>query len=138
MMKLQDKKDDDIGVDLTPLIDVVFTLLLFFMVSTTFIHESQIELKLPEASKSATPEDTEKIQIGVDTKGVYYVDGKALINSQTDTLKQAITAAAKQFKQPAIEISADASASHQSVITVMDIVRQLGYVRISLATAIKE
>ena len=137
-MNLRRETSDDVEVNLTPLIDVVFLLLIFFMVSTTFIRQSEISLTLPEASSDVPPEEFERVEVAVDKSGQYFVNGKALVNSKLETLKQGIEDVARNFDDPAIVVSADAEATHQSVITILDAARQLGYVRLTFATEIKD
>jgi biopolymer transport protein ExbD len=136
-MNLRDKTYDELEINLTPLIDVVFLLLIFFMVSTTFIHESEITLNLPEASKNAQEDKTQALSISIDSKGRYYLNGVALVNTQMETLKRAMSAAAG-VDQPQVVISADGNATHQNVINVMDAARQLGLLKITFTTRIRD
>lgn len=132
------RRDQDVEINITSLIDVVLLLLIFFMVSTTFLNPEHINLSLPEASRSAeSREKPHTIDVTVDKDGHYYVDGKALVNQQGDTLKQAMAEAAKNEKELPVMIHADAKTTHQSVITVLDAARQLGLLHISFATEVK-
>ncbi len=137
-MNLRDKTYDELEINLTPLIDVVFLLLIFFMVSTTFIHESEITLNLPEASKNQQEDKPQALSISIDSKGRYYLNGVALVNSQLETLKQAMSAAAAGLDEPQIVISADGNTSHQNVVNVMDAARQLGLLKITFTTRIRD
>ena len=137
-MNFRPRGEDDVDVNLTPLIDVVFLLLIFFMVSTTFIRESEIELTLPEASAEARNEEPETIDIAIDRNGRYFVNGKALINTQVATIRQALTDARPADGKPVIVISADAAASHQAVISAMDAARQAGLNRITFPTKVRD
>ena len=137
-MNFKPRHEQEVDVNITPLIDVVFLLLIFFMVSTTFVRESEIDLTLPEASEEVRDEPLDKIDIAVDKKGQYFVDGKALINAQLETVKAALREKITTDGDPLVVISADADASHQSVITVMDAARQVGLVRITFPTQIRE
>ncbi len=135
-MRLGRRRDEPPDITLTPLIDVVFLLLIFFMVSTTFSRHAQIEIELPEAStEEEEQEEPEVVEIAIDVKGRYYVNGRQLINSQLVTLKQAMREAAGEREAPPIVISADANTPHQSVVTAMDAARQLGLTHLSFATS---
>ncbi len=134
-MKLGSRRDESPDITLTPLIDVVFLLLIFFMVSTTFSQQSEIEIELPEASTEETKERPDIIEIGIDVRGTYFVNGRQLVNTQIDTLKRAIREAAGTRKSPPLVINADANTPHQAVVTAMDAARQLGFTHLSFATS---
>ena len=133
-MNLRKFRRDDISVNLTPLIDVVFLLLIFFMVTTTFRDESQIEIDLPKASNQPIEQVGNPLEIVIDQDGHYYIDKNLLINTQLDTLKRALRKAKGDRENPPVIISADAKAPHQSVVTAMDAARQVGLVHMSIAT----
>ncbi|MGD8568130.1 MAG: biopolymer transporter ExbD [Gammaproteobacteria bacterium] len=138
-MNLKQSRKDDPDVNITPLIDIVFLLLIFFMVSTTFDRESEIDVTLPEAAIDAPQKKNEIIDITISPDGVFYINGKRVINKQVSTLKQALLKVADGREDPPILISADANAKHQSVVAVMDAARQLGFIHLSFATSqIKE
>mgnify|MGYP003648173711 FL=1 len=137
-MNFRPRGEEEVDVNLTPLIDVVFLLLIFFMVSTTFIRESEIELTLPEASAEARNDPTDKIDIAIDKSGRFFVNGNALINTQLATIRQALNDAKPDEGDPIVIISADAAATHQAVVTVMDAARQAGLNRITFPTKIHE
>ncbi len=134
-MNLRQMKSDDPDVNITPLIDVVFLLLIFFMVSTTFERQSEIEVTLPEAAIDAPVEEEFVIEVTINAQGTYFVNGQRVINTQTSTLKQAMLKVAEGRQDPPIIVSADANATHQSVVRVMDAARQLGFVHLSFATS---
>ncbi|MDH3412374.1 MAG: biopolymer transporter ExbD [Gammaproteobacteria bacterium] len=131
-MKLRHSKKEAPEVNITPLIDVVFLLLIFFMVSTTFEREAELSIELPEASSKAQTQD-ERIEVAIDASGRYFVNGRQLVNRQTQTIRQALKQASDGLKDPSVVISADANTPHQSVVTVMDAARQLGLVRLTFA-----
>ena len=133
-MKIGAERKDDLDVNVTPLIDVVFLLLIFFMVSTTFQRESEIEIVLPQATMDAPPTDEFIMQVTVDKEGTFYVNGQRVVNTKLATLKKAMQEVAGDHKDPPIILSADAQTPHQAVITVMDAARQLGFVHINFAT----
>jgi len=127
-VNLQPEKKKDIELNLTPLIDVVFLLLIFFMVSTTFDKESRIRVDLPQAVTKDEQNDEEKtvVDIIVDAKGRYYVNQQEVLNSKPETLKQAIMKAAGERRDLPVIITADANTTHQSVVIVMDVASQIG------------
>lgn len=131
-MKLRHSKKESPEVNITPLIDVVFLLLIFFMVSTTFERQAELSIELPEASSKAQTPD-ELIEVAIDASGRYFVNGRQLVNRQTQTIRQALKQASEGLKEPSVVISADANTPHQSVVTVMDAARQLGLVRLTFA-----
>lgn len=133
-MRLQTRRREDPDVNLTALIDVVFLLLIFFMVSTTFERETEISIELPEASGQPIQTEKQLVEISIDAKGRYFVNKKEVINTQIDTLKRAIQEAAGGQKKPQVILSADRNTPHQAVITAMDAARQLGFVNLTFAT----
>jgi biopolymer transport protein ExbD len=134
-VNLRQIKSAEPDVNITPLIDVVFLLLIFFMVSTTFERESEIEVTLPEAAIDAPVEEEFVIEVTINAQGTYFVNGQRVINTQTSTLKQAMLKVAEGRQDPPIIVSADANATHQAVVRVMDAARQLGFVHLSFATS---
>ncbi|MCF6210779.1 MAG: biopolymer transporter ExbD [Gammaproteobacteria bacterium] len=133
-MNIASGRKEELDVNITPLIDVVFLLLIFFMVSTTFERESEIEIVLPQAAANVVPADDFALEVTVDAEGTFYVNGKRVINSKIETLKKAMQEMAGEHKEPPIILSADAQTPHQAVITVMDAARQLGFVHLNFAT----
>ncbi|RME35239.1 MAG: biopolymer transporter ExbD [Gammaproteobacteria bacterium] len=137
-MRLNERREDDVEINLTPLIDVVFLLLIFFMVSTTFIHESRIDLSLPEASQDAPEDEPKTIEVDIDRQGRYFINGRMLVNTSKETLRSALREAADGLKEPVLLLKADAQTTHQSVIDVMDAASQIGLNRIRFATRLKQ
>ena len=133
-MNLQPGDTDEPDVNLTPLIDVVFLLLIFFMVSTTFEHQSRIQVELPEASAEPTTPEAESLEIIVDAQGRYFIGEEQVVNTQLKTLMGAITKVIGERTDMPVIVRADANSPHQSVVTVLDATSQLGLTRISLAT----
>jgi biopolymer transport protein ExbD len=133
-MNFRPDRRDEVDLDITPLIDVVFLLLIFFMVSTTFEHNSEINITLPSSSKEITEAKPDAVNVGLDSQGAVYINDKALVNAQIETIKTALSEALVGLDEPPIIISADANATHQSVVRVMDAARQLGLVKITFAT----
>ena len=133
-MKFKRQSSEEVNVNLTPLIDVVFLLLIFFMVSTTFTKESHLQIDLPQASSEAAVEEPLVIDIAITAEGGFSVNEKALVNGQIDTLKRAILKVARNQEKLPVVISADAQAPHQAVVTAMDAAGQLGFVQLSITT----
>lgn len=134
-MKLSSQSRPEPDVNLTPLIDVVFLLLIFFMVSTSFVRQSQITIRLPEAESTAMVEEPpEKIDIMITDQGTYLVNGRELINNRPETIRNALQRVSGGNTDLPLTISADANARHQHVVTAMDVAGRLGFVRISIAT----
>lgn len=133
-MQFRRQKNAEVSVNLTPLIDVVFLLLIFFMVSTTFTKETHLSLDLPEATGEEQKIKVKQIEIIIDVSGQYVINGQSLVSSKLET----IIAALKQVSEGNIEtplvISADANTPHQAVITAMDAAGQLGFSKLSLST----
>lgn len=134
-MKLSSQSRPEPDVNLTPLIDVVFLLLIFFMVSTSFVKQSQITIRLPEAESTAVVEEPpEQIDIMITDQGTYLVNGRELINNRPETIRNALQRVSGGNTDLPLTISADANARHQHVVTAMDVAGRLGFVRISIAT----
>lgn len=140
-MKFSDKKEEDTLINLTPLIDVVFLLLIFFMVSTTFSKESQLRIQLPESSDEPIEQQEVKfLEIEISSDGAYAVKGpdeeaaKELLNSSRDTLRRALVRVTPENADVVTIIRADRRTPHESVIRVMDVSRKLGLTDITFAT----
>ncbi len=133
-MKLHNVKKKDLTVNITPLIDVVFLLLIFFMVSTSFTRETQIELELPKATGEQLEIKPNVVEISIDAEGNYYVNKKPLINTQIDTLRRAISKISEGNSTLPMIISADAKAPYQSVVAAMDAAGQEGFSNLQMAT----
>ncbi len=143
-MRFRNVSDEsDADINLTPLIDVVFLLLIFFMVTTTFSREAEIKLNLPEAD-TAEQIDTEPrfLTIQINDIGQYGVQGpgedapRQLVSTSVETLRKALKRAAGDLKEPLILIRADGLTPHESVVRAMDAARQLGWFQITFATGI--
>lgn len=122
-------------MELTPLIDVVFLLLIFFMVSTTFIRETQLKINLPEASGELQEVEDDFIEVTVDRVGDYAVNDRLLVNNEMRTLINALQEILDE-RGPAkrLIITADAQAAHQAVVRAMDAAGKVGLTRISITT----
>ena len=133
-MNLKPDRRDDIELNLTPLIDVVFLLLIFFMVSTTFEKQAKLKLQLPSASVEAKVADQKTVVIGIDAKGHYFINDRQLVNTSLETLKIALKKVTNGQKDIPVTLRADAKTPHQSVVTAMDAASQLGLLKLSIAT----
>lgn len=131
-------KEESVEVNLTPLIDVVFLLLIFFMVTTTFDRHARLKVSLPESSAKTTQQKDEPLVLSIDAKGNYFLNDRQIINQQLDTLKQALRKTIgeknQDYKDVALVLRADANTPHQSVVRAMDAASQLGMTRLSIAT----
>ncbi len=134
-MRLNPRRRDDPDVNLTSLIDVVLLLVVFFMLSSTFIDESRLKVQLPEASLApAGRTRDEPLVVTVTQTGGFRVNERELINASPDTLRAAIQAVAGADRTQAVTVRADARATHQSVVTAMDVIGRLGFARVNIAT----
>lgn len=133
-MNFKRQNKEMVEVNLTPLIDVVFLLLIFFMVSTTFTKENHLSIDLPEASAEQQPVATNRLEIIITATGSYSINDKALINNQLDTLKRGLVKAANGEEGLPVTITADAKTPHQAVVRAMDAAGQTGFVNLSITT----
>lgn len=133
-MKFRTRRRSSPEINLTSLIDVVFLLLLFFMVSATFEKFGRIQVELPQAQPNAEQsEQDDRITVAVDTEGQFFVNDRELVNTDVETVKRALVSVAGERRDLRIVISADGRAPHQAVITVMDAASQLGLARVAFA-----
>jgi biopolymer transport protein ExbD len=131
-MNLRPRRSDPPRVDVTPLIDVVFLMLIFFMVSTTFDRQTQLKVDLPSAATTEAAEEApDKIDITIDAKGQFYVNDSELVKHDADTLSRALKKAADGRTDLPIIVSGDRNAPLQSMMTVLDVAAQLDMVRLS-------
>ena len=134
-MKFQARRHEDTDLNMTSLIDVVLLLLIFFMMSTKFVDEGRLQVRLPDAGVQADQSVNDKsIEIEVTAEGGYRVDGRDLINNSPDTLSTALSRATGGNRALPVTIRADGRAMHQSVVTAMDVAGRLGYRRLNIAT----
>ena len=131
-MNLRPRRSEPPRVDITPLIDVVFLMLIFFMVSTTFDKQTQLKVDLPQASSEDVGESIpEKIEITIDAKGQFYVNERELIKHDAETLRRTMQKIADGRADLPIVVSGDRQAPLQSMMTVLDVAAQLGMARLS-------
>lgn len=134
-MKFKRQVVDEVDVNITPLIDVVFLLLIFFMVSTTFKKESHLKIDLPQASATSVSADKKnQIEVVIDSKGNYSLGDRQLVNNQEITLNRALEKVAGKNRDVPFIITADAKTPHEYVVRVMDVAGQMGFVHLSITT----
>lgn len=133
-MKLGARRDDDFEINVIPLIDVMLTLLMFFVLTATFDQTARLRVSLPQASEAAEAEAEAGITIQVDSDGRYFIDSNEVLNPNVDTLKDALVQIAGDDRSRPVMIRADAQTAHQAVVTVMDALGQVGFNRLSIAT----
>ena len=124
----------EVEVNLTPLIDVVFLLLIFFMVSTTFTKESHLSIDLPESSGDPARELANQIEVSITRSGDFAINEVALLNNDIETIKTGIRQVSGGDNTIPMIITADGATPHQAVITAMDAAGQLGFVQLSITT----
>ena len=136
-MNFRKNLSDDVDVNLTPLIDVVFLLLIFFMVTTTFDKDAKININLPTTQNAAAVPLKKPMEVIIDAQGKYFVDGREVLNNKPETLFRAMSQALNERgeKTPPLIISADAGTNYQTVVTAMDIAGRLGLTNFSMATS---
>ena len=133
-MRFRRSKQEEVTVNITPLIDVVFLLLIFFMLTTTFTRETQLQLDLPESQSQLTAETEKPIEIIIDRTGLYAINDQVLIKHDVESLKMNIkSVSVSDFSTP-IVITSDAQAPHQSFVFALDAVAQLGFSKVSITT----
>ena len=135
-MKMQTRRPkEDPEINLISLIDIALLLVIFFMLSSTFMQEGRLKIELPQASLTPTgKQKTDPIVVSVTQSGSYRVNDRELINSSTDTLRAAILEVAGADRNKPVTVRADGRATHQSVISAMDVLGKLGFLRINIAT----
>lgn len=137
-MKFARRTRQEVDVNLTPLIDVVFLLLIFFMVSTTFTRETQLSIDLPEADGETSRGADTQIELSITRAGDYAINGVALLNRDRDTLSNGLTKVSEGNSKIPLIITADSATPHQSVVTVLDVAGQLGFTRLSITTQLRK
>jgi len=134
-MKFSRRRDVEPEINVTSLIDVVLLLVMFFMVSTSFVRDGRLRIQLPEASASPENRVTDPVVVAIGADGSYRVNDLALVNQSPDTLRAALLKVAGEGARGAmLTIRADARATHQSVVTAMDVAGRLGFVQVNIAT----
>ncbi len=122
-------------VNLTPLIDVVFLLLIFFMVSTTFEQQTALKISLPKASQQSELKKADVLEVVIDAQGRMYVNQEGLLDSRAATLTAALSNAAGENREIPVVLRADAQTPHHFVVTTMDVLAKMGFPNLSIAAA---
>jgi len=133
-MKLSPRRGEDPELNLTSLIDVVLLLVIFFMVSTTFVEEGRLRVELPSASEKPVARPQDPIVITITAQGSYRVNELGLVNNAPETLRAALVRESAGARDRALTIRADARAMHQTVVTAMDVAARLGFTQVNIAT----
>lgn len=133
-MNLRPRRHEDPELNLTSLIDVVLLLVIFFMVSTTFVQEGRLAVQLPSTTVQPRVAGEEPLVVTVTAEGAYRVAEKALVNNSPDTLRAALAKEAGKDRNRAVTLRADGRATHQSVVTAMDVIGALGFSQVNIAT----
>ncbi len=135
-MNLRRQLGNEPEVNLTSLIDVVLLLLVFFMVSTSFVRQAQLKVRLPEASSVVEPAQMMPLlEIIITADGDFWVNDRQLINNDPKTLRIALADVAGEERDLPVTIRADARSTHQDVVTAMDVVARLGFSQVNIATS---
>lgn len=135
-MKFKRRQVEEIYINLTPMIDCILFILVILLLTTTFQQQSRLNLSLPDAQGVPPKEFNQKVEVMVDSSGHYAVNGQALSSKEVPDLSAAIKQAANDRRDLMFVIAADAAATHQDVIRVMDVAGQLGFVNINISTKV--
>lgn len=131
MKFISDDSSPDLEINVTPLIDVVFILLLFFMLTTSFISDRSIDIKLPKAKSSSSNNSPQNIKLKLSKGGDIYLDGKSIsLKKLRSQLKKSVTTS----EELSLTLEADKNLSHGKVVEVMDVAREVGILKIGIAT----
>ncbi len=128
------RREDYPEINLIPFIDILLVIVIFLAVTTTYARFAELKINLPSSSAAPTPNPPRQIEVAVAENGRYQIDANAIGDASVDALVVALKQAAGSQNDPVIVINADARATHQSVVNVMEAARQAGLVRITLAT----
>ena len=137
-MKFKRRIKEEPSINLTPLIDVVFLLLIFFMVTTTFNREALLQVNLPKAEAEAIANYSEQLEVVISRDGLFSLNGQILVNGRVETLLRGLELESEGDLNLPVIIVADSEATHQSVVSAMDAIGQAGFERLSIATQYSE
>jgi biopolymer transport protein ExbD len=133
-MNFKPRRETEPEINVTSLIDVILLLVMFFMVSTTFVQDGRLRVRLPQSSAAPESRVPDPVVVTVSADGAYQVNGRGLVNSGAETLRLALARVAPQAQGKPITIRADARANHQAVVTAMDVAGRLGFAQVNIAT----
>lgn len=128
------RREDEFEINVIPLIDVMLTLLMFFVMTATFEQRALMKVVLPEASAAPSVERAEGLLVLIDREGRYFIENNEVLNPSMETLKAAIEGAAGEDRNRRITLRADGRTPHQAVVTAMDALGQLGFSNLTIAT----
>jgi biopolymer transport protein ExbD len=128
------RREDDFEINVISLIDVLLTLLMFFVLTTTFVQNARMQVTLPQADSAEQSEQRDALTVLIDRDGHYFIDNDEVLNPGLDSLKEAIARVAGDDRQRPVMLRADALTPHQAVVTAMDALGGLGFTRLSIAT----
>ena len=128
------RREDDFEINVISLIDVMLTLLMFFVLTTTFVQHARMKVTLPQSASSEQGEEAEALTIMIDRDGHYYVDNNEVLNPGLESLSEAIERVAGDDHERPVNLRADAMTPHQAVVTAMDALGKLGFTRLTIAT----
>lgn len=133
-MRISGRREDEFEINVVSLIDVLLTLLMFFVLTTTFVQQGHLKVNLPQASDQPQPVANNTLVLVVDRSGHFFVGNNQVLGTDEDALKKAIRAIAGDDHDRPVLLSADGMTPHQSVVTAMDALGQLGFSHLSIAT----
>lgn len=134
-MRLSDRRrGDDFEINVISLIDVLLTLLMFFVLTTTFVQQSRLKVTLPEASSAATPAEADTLVVLIDREGHYFIGNNEVLDPGVDGLKKALSVLGGDDRQRPVLLRADGMTPNQAVVSAMDALGQLGFVNLRIAT----
>jgi biopolymer transport protein ExbD len=128
------RREDDFEINVISLIDVLLTLLMFFVLTTTFVQHTRMQVTLPQAESSEPSEQRDALTVMIDRDGHFFVDNNEVLNPDLDSLKEAISRVAEDDKTRPVMLRADGMTPHQAVVTAMDALGELGFTHLSIAT----
>lgn len=133
-MNFSRRRDSEPDINVTSLIDVVLLLVIFFMVSSSFVTDGRLKVQLPQSSAAPENRPSDAVTILVTAEGSYRVNDRALVNNSPDTLRAALAKVEPEARGKPVTIRADARATHQAVVTAMDVAGRLGFSQVNIAT----
>ncbi|HJU09057.1 MAG TPA: biopolymer transporter ExbD [Rhodanobacteraceae bacterium] len=133
-MRIARRREDEFEINVVSLIDVLLTLLMFFVLTTTFVQQGHLKVSLPQSSAQPQQTDRNALVLIVDRSGHFYVGNNRVLGNDEDALKKAIRAIAGDDRDRPVLLRADGLTPHQSVVTAMDALGQLGFSHLSIAT----
>ncbi|HFD11578.1 MAG TPA: biopolymer transporter ExbD [Crenotrichaceae bacterium] len=135
-MNFRPQKSKELELNLTPMIDVVFLLLIFFMVTTTFDENTELSIALPEVQSAQVKEETLEVVLSISPDGTYYINQQQLKSNNLNDLSQAILENAKEKRSLKLLINADAQTPHQAVMTAMEAASRAGISNVGFAATV--